>query len=108
MLILPEIERPDRPQPGQLVLSEELRQSVLDYLLARCVLGIGVEVWIPEITWVSVSAELLVAERSHPELIKQVQQRAETDLSRPSRCFKAPGELPRRRATRTRADRYSD
>jgi predicted phage baseplate assembly protein len=80
LIVLPEIETPEHPQPEHLRLSEELRQAVLDYLHARCVLGINVEVWVPQITWISVSAELLVAERSHPDLIKDVQRQAEKEL----------------------------
>jgi predicted phage baseplate assembly protein len=80
VIVLPKIETPDRPQPKQLLLSEELRQSVLDYLRARSVLGIALEVWLPQITWISVSAELLVAERSHPDVIEEVQRQAEKEL----------------------------
>ena len=80
LIVLPKIETPDRPQPNQLRLSDEMRQAVLEHLRARCVLGINVEVWMPQITWISVSAELLVAEHSHPDLIDEVQRKAEKEL----------------------------
>jgi predicted phage baseplate assembly protein len=80
VVVLPRVSSPERPAPDQLVLTEQLRASVLDYLLPRCVLGIGVEVLLPEITWVSVEAEILLPENSHPELVLETQQRAESAL----------------------------
>jgi len=80
VVVLPQVESPDHPSPDQLVLTEQLRAAVLDYLLPRCVLGIGVEVLLPEITWVSVEAEILVPENSHPELVLETQQLAESAL----------------------------
>jgi len=82
LIVLPQIDRPERPQPEMVVLSEGLRQGVLEYLRARCVLGVGLEVRLPEITWVSVTAELMVSQESHLGLMGEVQQRAETELYR--------------------------
>src|SRR5262249_30267828 len=79
LIVLPQIETPGRPQPDQLVLSEERRQAVLEYLRARCVLGASVEVWMRQITWIKVSVELLVAEHSHADLIADVRRHAERE-----------------------------
>ena len=80
VVILPQVGSPERPKPEQLVLTEEMRRSVLDYLLPRCVLGVGVEVLFPEIIWVSVDAEILLPENSHPELVLETQLLAESEL----------------------------
>ena len=82
MLVLPEIETPDRPQRSQMVLSEELRRAVLDHLNGRCVLGIGVDVHLPQVTWVSITVELLVAEASSQAVVKELKYRAEEELYR--------------------------
>jgi predicted phage baseplate assembly protein len=80
VVVLPQIESPEHPEPEQMVLKEDMRQKILDYLLARCVIGIGVEVVLPEIVWVSVEGEVLLPENSHPELVLETQVRAETEL----------------------------
>lgn len=80
MIALPEVETPDRPQSSQLVLTEEMRRTILDYLYARCVLGISIEVRLPDITWLSVTADLQMGEQSHPQLILETQQLAEEEL----------------------------
>jgi len=80
MIVLPEVETPDKPQPEQLTLSPQLRTSILDYLHARCVLGVGVEVRAPEVIWISVKAELRVPIDSHPVVRRDVQRRAEAEL----------------------------
>ncbi len=73
VLALPQVETPEKPQPGQLVLSAEKRQEVLEYLRHRCVLGTAIEVRLPDVIWVSVRAELRLPEGIDPAL------RAETE-----------------------------
>jgi predicted phage baseplate assembly protein len=80
VLVLPQLESVERPGKDQLVLPENLRRMVLDDLLARSVIGIGVEVRLPEITWIAVTADLVVAERSHAATIARVRARAEREL----------------------------
>jgi predicted phage baseplate assembly protein len=80
MIVVPQVQAPARPRPEELALSPELRAAVLDYLHARCVLGVAVEVRPPEVIWVSVKAELRVGLHSHPALAKEVQRRAEAEL----------------------------
>jgi predicted phage baseplate assembly protein len=80
VLVLPQLESVERPRPQQLVLSDDLRRIVLDDLCARSVIGIGVEVRLPEITWISVTADLIVAEHSHADILARVRRRAERDL----------------------------
>jgi predicted phage baseplate assembly protein len=80
MLVLPQVESSLRPQPEHLRLSEELRGAITEHLLARCVLGIGVEVRMPEIICISVRGELLVPENSPPQLVLETQRRAEAEL----------------------------
>jgi predicted phage baseplate assembly protein len=82
VLVLPQLESVERPRPEHMVLGEELRRRVLDDLLKRCVIGIGVEVRLPEITWISVGADLIVSDRSHAETIARVQEEAEAELYR--------------------------
>jgi predicted phage baseplate assembly protein len=80
VIVLPEVEEPRRPSPEQLVLTDELRRKLLDYLAPRCVIGAGVEARIAAITWVSVSAELLVPADSHPAVAVDVHKQAERAL----------------------------
>jgi predicted phage baseplate assembly protein len=80
VIVLPEVQTPDRPLPEQLALSPQLRMTILDYLHARCVLGVGVEVRAPELIWISVKAELRVPIDSHPIVRREVQRRAEAEL----------------------------
>jgi predicted phage baseplate assembly protein len=83
VIILPtaEVTRGYIP-PERLVLSAELRDSVLSHLIERCLLGCQVDVRPPQYTWLSVQAELRVAEASEPALVKQVHERAEAELYR--------------------------
>jgi predicted phage baseplate assembly protein len=76
VLVLPQSETVDRPTPDQLRLPEDLRRGVLDYLIPRCVMGMALEVRLPDITWISVTAELLVSDQSHADIIALVQERA--------------------------------
>jgi predicted phage baseplate assembly protein len=80
IIVVPQVQSPDRPDADELVLSPELRQAVLDYLHARCVLGVAVEVRLPELTFVSVQAELRIPANSHPAVALEVQRRAETEM----------------------------
>lgn len=80
VIVLPEVEDSRRPAPEQMVLSEDQRRKVLDYLAPRCVIGAGVEVRLAEITWVAVSAELLIHARSHPSVAAEAQRQAERAL----------------------------
>jgi predicted phage baseplate assembly protein len=80
MIVLPQVKAPERPDPEELVLSAELRQAVLDYLQARCVLGLTLEVRLPQLTFVSVQAELRVARKSHPAVALEVQRQAEAEI----------------------------
>jgi predicted phage baseplate assembly protein len=80
MVVLPQIESPDRPQPEDVMLAPELRAAVLDYLRARCVLGVAVEVRGLDVIWVSVEAEVRVAKDSHPAVAYQAKRQAEAAL----------------------------
>jgi predicted phage baseplate assembly protein len=80
VIVLPEVQTPDKPLPEQLALSPQLRTAILDYLHARCVLGVGVEVRAPELIWISVKADLRVPIDSHPLVRREVQRRAEAEL----------------------------
>ena len=80
VIVLPEVLTPDRPRPEQLELSPQLRTTILDYLHARCVLGVGVEVRAPELVWIAVKAELRVPLDSHPVVRREVQRKAEAEL----------------------------
>jgi predicted phage baseplate assembly protein len=80
VIVVPEVQTPDRPSPEALALSPQLRTAILDYLHARCVLGFGVEVRAPELIWISVKAQLRVPIDSHPVVRREVQRRAETEL----------------------------
>jgi predicted phage baseplate assembly protein len=80
MIVLPQVEAPERPRQEEIVLSPEMRAAVLDYVHARCVLGVSLEVRLPEVIWVSVKAELRVPARSHPVLVQEVKRRAEAEL----------------------------
>jgi predicted phage baseplate assembly protein len=82
VIVLPHAEFLDLKTPQQLMLPEDMRKSVLDYLTPRCVLGISVEARLPEFIWVSVKAELLVAEHSNPAVAMEVQRQAEDELYR--------------------------
>jgi len=80
MIVLPQVDTPERPRPEDIVLSPEMRASVLDYVHARCVMGVAVEVRLPEVIYVSVKAELRVGIQSHPSLAQEVKRRAEAAL----------------------------
>jgi predicted phage baseplate assembly protein len=81
--VLPQVDDPHgRIPPEQLVVSAELRSAVLAYLEARRLLGISVEVRQPQYTWITVQADLRLAERSSPSLISEVLQKAEDALYR--------------------------
>jgi len=82
VIVLPEIESVDRPDPTELMLTENLRTSVLKYLMARSVLGIGVEVRLAELTCVSVSADLHLREGTEPEAGEEAMRRGEELLYR--------------------------
>jgi predicted phage baseplate assembly protein len=82
VIVLPEIESVDRPDPTELVLTENLRTSVLKYLTARSVLGIGVEVRLAEITCISISAELHLREGTEPAAAEEATSRGEELLYR--------------------------
>ena len=75
--ILPQFDNPqERISPEQLVVSAELRSTVLSHLEARRLLGISVDVRQPQYYWLSVRAELRLPERSDPALSSMVQQQA--------------------------------
>ena len=76
VLVLPQTDNVDRPTPDQLTLSEDVRRGVLDYLQSRCVMGMAFDVRGPDITWISVTADLLVPEHSHAQGVTLVQERA--------------------------------
>jgi predicted phage baseplate assembly protein len=80
VIVLPEVEDPRRPSTEQVRLSDDLRRRVLDYLNPRCVIGASVEARLADVTWVSVSADLLVADGSHPAVAVEVQRQAERAL----------------------------
>jgi predicted phage baseplate assembly protein len=82
VIILPEIESVERPDPAELILSENLRSSVLKYLTARSVLGIGVEVRLADITCVSIGAELHLREGTDPAAGEEATRRSEELLYR--------------------------
>ena len=83
VIALPQIDAPQgRIPPERLTLSAELRSAILAHLEARRLLGMLLEVRPPQYLWVSVQAEVRVAERSDPALISEVQQRAEEALYR--------------------------
>jgi len=73
---------PQRPQPDQLVLSGDLRNASLKYLYERSVLGIGLEVRMANITWVSVEAELRLSEGLDGAVAAESLRRAEDELYR--------------------------
>jgi predicted phage baseplate assembly protein len=80
VLVLPQTDKIDRPSPEEVALSEDVRRGVLDYLGTRCVMGMAFDVRGPDITWISVTADLLVSEHSHAEVIALVQERATNAL----------------------------
>lgn len=81
VVVLPQFDNPQgRIAPEQLVTSAELRSAVLAHLETRRPLGISVEVRQPQYTWISVRAELRLAEHSDPALISEVQHQAEEAL----------------------------
>jgi len=82
LIVLPESESKDRPLAEHLVLTADLRESALKYLSARSILGIGLEVRMAEICWVSVHAELRFADGIEPAAVDQAMHRAEHDLYR--------------------------
>jgi predicted phage baseplate assembly protein len=83
IIVLPEIDTPQgRIAPERLVLSAELRSSVLSHLESRCLLGAKLEVSPPQYIWVSVQANVRIREHSAPALVGEVQQRAEDALYR--------------------------
>ena len=76
MIVLPQVENPQRPTQEDMTLSTDLRKAVLDDLGARCLLGSAVEVRMPELLWVSVKAELRVGRYSRPAMLKAVEAQA--------------------------------
>jgi predicted phage baseplate assembly protein len=80
VVVLPDVEDRRRPSPEHLVLTDELRARVLDYLTPRCVIGAGVEAALAAITWVAVAVEILVPADSHPAAAADVQREAERAL----------------------------
>jgi predicted phage baseplate assembly protein len=83
VIVLPQTDAPqERIPPERLVLSAELHAAVSSQLEARRLVGTALEVRQPQYVWISVQAELRVAERSDPALIRDVQQRAEEALYR--------------------------
>ena len=82
VIVLPEIESVQRPDPSEMLLTENLRNTVLKYLTARSVLGIGIEVRLAEITCVSVSAELHFREGTERLAAEEGIQRGEELLYR--------------------------
>lgn len=83
LIVLPQIDNPQGElAPEQLVLSAELRSTLLAHLQPRRVLGTALEVHQPQYTWVSVQADLRVPERSDPTLIETVKQQAQEALRR--------------------------
>jgi predicted phage baseplate assembly protein len=80
VVVLPDVEDRQRPAPEALVLTDELRARVLDYLTPRCVIGAAVEAAIAAMTWVAVSVDILVSAESHPALAGEVQREAERAL----------------------------
>jgi predicted phage baseplate assembly protein len=83
LIVLPEVDAAlDRILPERLVLSAELRSAVLSHLESRCLLGVKLEVLPPQYIWVSVQAEVRVAERSNAVLVSEVQKNAEAALYR--------------------------
>ena len=83
VIVLPQTDAQQGRIPlERLTLSAELRSAVLAHLNARRLLGTALEVRQPQYIWVSVQAVLHVPERSDPDLIRDVQQRAEEALYR--------------------------
>jgi predicted phage baseplate assembly protein len=83
VIVLPQIDETEGYIPAaRLTLSAELRAAVLGQLEQRRLLGTALEVRQPQYVWVTVQAELRVAERSDPALIEEVQRRAEERLYR--------------------------
>jgi predicted phage baseplate assembly protein len=80
MIVLPQVQRPERPRREEIVLSPELRLAVLDHLQERCVLGTAVEVRLPELLWVSVQADLRIGRNTRPIVALEAQRRAEQEL----------------------------
>jgi len=82
VIVLPEIESAERPDPTDMMLAENLRNTVLKYLAARSVLGIGIEVRLAEITCVSVSADLHFREGTERLAAEEAIERGEKLLYR--------------------------
>jgi predicted phage baseplate assembly protein len=81
--VMPEIEpTAGRIPPEQLALSAELREAVSGFLRERCLIGTQLEVRAPQYIWISVRAQLRMADGSHPAQRVSVQQRAEAELYR--------------------------
>lgn len=83
MVILPRAEvKPGRIAPDQLVLSAELRASVVSHLDDRRLVGTALEVRSPQYFWVSVGALLRVPASTSPGRRGDVQRLAENLLYR--------------------------
>ncbi|HET8841409.1 MAG TPA: putative baseplate assembly protein [Ktedonobacteraceae bacterium] len=83
LITLPQIDNPAGPiTPEQLVLSAELRLTILSYMDSRRLLGTALEIHQPQYIWVSVTADLRVPERSNRALIEEVKQKAQQALYR--------------------------
>ena len=82
IIVLPQVEAKERPNPAELVLTEHLRGELLKYLSARAVLGIGIEARIAEITCVSVSAELHLRDNTERAAAEEAIRLSEEQLYR--------------------------
>ncbi len=83
VIVLPDVKVPsDQATPEQLLLSAELRRTVLDDLNKCCVLGVGVEVRPPTYIWVSVQAKLRGPEQSDLARTTKIRELAEEALYR--------------------------
>ncbi len=82
VIVLPQVENPEKPQAEQIVLSAKLREKLLDDLRKRSVIGSAVEARLPDMIWISVRAELRLPEGSDPALQQETKRLAEAALTR--------------------------
>ena len=81
VIALPDVKTPSGQFTlDQLLLSAELRATVLDELNKRCVLGVGVDVRPPTYIWVAVQAKLRGHEQSDPAVATKTRELAEAAL----------------------------
>ena len=81
VIALPDVKTPSgQITLDQLLLSAELRATVLDELNKRCVLGVGVDVRPPTYIWVGVQAKLRGHEQSDSAVAAKIRELAEAAL----------------------------